>query len=65
MFLNARDSKPISTANMDGSEDFVEGNCIYFTFNSLCCCKNFTGRDIGVFSLKDKSFKRFPQNHLF
>ena len=71
IFVSNWGSRMISTAklnNFSESEESIRGNCIYFALQLVYATETSLKRDVGVFSLTDKSIKHFPlasrfQNH--
>ncbi|KAI4354400.1 hypothetical protein L6164_003265 [Bauhinia variegata] len=62
LFLDKQSSKVIYVTKLNGSVESIKGNCIYFAFNFVCPADPSLARDIGVFSLTDRSIKHISLN---
>ena len=60
LFLDCSKIRVVSARGLDGAQEFNGGNCIFFCIANTFCVDPFPAHDIGVFSLLDKSIKRFP-----
>ncbi|KAI4354399.1 hypothetical protein L6164_003264 [Bauhinia variegata] len=65
LFLDKQSSRVISITDLDGSMESIRGNCIYFALDLGCSVDPSLARDIGVFSLTDRSIKQISLNPSF